>query len=710
VSAEAVTQEALDGAAAGDWLAINTIRTLTIDAVQAAQSGHPGAAMALAPVGYTLWNDVLRYDVRDPGWLNRDRFVLSAGHASMLLYSLLHLAQVRRSPGDAGLADTGLADSGLADTGLAVPLADIRRFRQLGSVCAGHPEHGLTAGVECTTGPLSTGAGASVGMAMAGRWLAAHFNRPGFPLFDYAVYAVAGDGCLMEGLGQEAASLAGHLRLGNLCWIYDSNRVTIEGPTDLAFSEDVPARFRAYGWQVRQVSDVADLAALRAAYAAAAPRPAGAPTLIVVDTVIGVGAPTKQGTAAAHSEPLGVEEARAAKRSYGWPEDASFLVPDEAYQRFADGVGARGRLARSAWDRMLADYRQEYPELAAELDLMVAGTLPPGWDSGLPEFSPAAGPVAGRAASQQVLNTIAPRVPWLLGGASDLAPSAKSRLTFPAAGDFQAASPGGRNLHFGAREAAAAAAANGLALCGVRPFQAGFLVFSDFQRGPLRLSALMKLPVVHVYTHDSISMGEDGPTHQPVEQLASLRAIPGLVDLRPADANEIREAWRVLLRLTGRPAALVLSKQDTPVLDRARYAPASGLAHGGYVLADPPGGERPDAIIVASGSEVALAIDAYQELSAAGCRVRVVSLPSWALFGEQDQAYRDLVLPPDIPARVAVEQAAALGWERWVGTQGTIIAMRSFGASGPGREVREHFGFTAATVADAVRAALTVTV
>jgi len=674
---------------AGDWLAINTIRTLTIDAVQAAQSGHPGAAMALAPVGYTLWNDVLRYDVRDPGWLNRDRFVLSAGHASMLLYSLLHLAQVRRSAGDPALA---------------VPLPDIRRFRQLGSVCAGHPEHGLTPGVECTTGPLSTGAGASVGMAIAGRWLAEHFNRPGFTLFDYAVYAVAGDGCMMEGLGQEAASLAGHLRLGNLCWIYDSNRVTIEGPTDLAFSEDVQARFRAYGWQVRHVADVTDLAALRAGLAAA--RPAGRPTLIVVDTVIGVGAPTKQGTAAAHSEPLGADEMRAAKRSYNWPEDASFLVPDEAYQRFAEGVGARGQQARAQWDEMLAAYRVAHPELAAELDLMTAGTLPPGWDSGLPEFSPAAGPVAGRAASQQVLNAIAPRVPWLLGGAADLAPSTKSRLTFPAAGDFQAASYGGRNLHFGAREAAAAAAANGMALCGVRPFQAGFLVFSDFQRGPLRLSALMKLPVVHVYTHDSISMGEDGPTHQPVEQLASLRAMPGLVDLRPADANEIREAWRVLLPLTDRPAALVLGKQDAPVLDRARYAPASGLARGGYVLADPPGGERPDAIILASGSEVALAVDAYQELSAAGCRVRVVSLPSWALFGEQDQAYRDLVLPPDIPARVAVEQASALGWERWVGAAGTIIAMRSFGASGPGREVRQRFGFTAAAVAEAVRAAL----
>jgi transketolase len=682
-----------DTGLADHWLAINTIRTLTIDAIQEAQSGHPGAAMALAPVGYTLWNGALRYDVNDPTWLNRDRFVLSAGHASMLLYSLLHLARVRRSPGD---------------TALAVPLPDIRRFRQLGSVCAGHPEHGLTPGVECTTGPLSTGAGASVGMAIAGQWLAQHFNRTGFPLFDYAVYAIVGDGCMMEGLGQEAASLAGHLRLGNLCWIYDSNRVTIEGPTDLAFSEDVEVRFQAYGWQVLRVREVSDLEALRAAYDAAR-RSAARPTLIVVETVIGVGAPTKQGTSAAHSEPLGIEEARAAKRSYGWPEDASFLVPDEAYKRFAAGVGARGRHAREHWDRMVADYRQTYPELAAELDLMTAGALPGGWDTGLPEFSPGDSEVAGRAASQQVLNAIAPRVPWLLGGASDLAPSTKTRLTFPDAGDFQATGYGGRNLHFGAREAAAAAAANGMALCGVRPFQAGFLVFSDFQRGPLRLSALMKLPVVHVYTHDSISMGEDGPTHQPVEQLASLRAMPGLVDLRPADANEIREAWRVLLPMTGRPAALVLSKQDAPVIDRARYAPASGLARGGYVLADPPDGQRPDGIILASGSEVAVAIEAYENLLTEGLNVRVVSLPSWALFGEQDQSYRDLVLPPDILPRVAVEQASALGWERWVGARGTIIAMRSFGASGPGRDVRRHFGFTAGAVTEAVRAAVAAT-
>jgi transketolase len=677
---------------AGDWLAINTIRTLVIDAVQAAQSGHPGAAMALAPVGHTLWNDALRYDVDDPAWLNRDRFVLSAGHASMLLYSLLHLARVRRSP---------------AGNEPAVSLADIKRFRQLGSVCAGHPEHGLTPGVECTTGPLSTGAGASVGMAIAGRWLAQRFNRPGFPVFDYAVYALAGDGCMMEGLGQEAASLAGHLGLGNLCWIYDSNRVTIEGPTDLAFSDDVPARFRACGWRVLQVPDVSDLDALRAAYAAARGT-AVRPTLIVVETVIGVGAPAKQGTSAAHSDPLGEAEARAAKRSYGWPEEASFLVPDEAYAAFAAGVGARGHRARAQWDEMIARYRQAHPELAAELDLMLAGELPPGWDAGLPEFLPSGGQVAGRTASQQVLNVIAPRVPWLIGGASDLAPSVRSRLTFDSAGDFQAAGPGGRNLHFGAREAAAAAAANGLALCGIRPFQAGFLVFSDFQRGPLRLSALMKLPVVHVYTHDSISMGEDGPTHQPVEQLASLRAMPGLVDLRPADANEVREAWRVLLPMTSRPAALVLTKQDAPVLDRSRYAPASGLARGGYILADPPGGRRPEAIILASGSEVAVAAEAYELLLAEGLPVRVVSLPSWTLFGEQDQAYRDEVLPPDIGARVAVEQAAALGWERWVGAEGTILAMRGFGASGPGGDVRRHFGFTAEAVADAVRPALGV--
>jgi transketolase len=671
-----------------DWLPINTIRTLAIDAVQAAESGHPGAAMALAPVGHTLWNDVLRYDVDDPGWANRDRFVLSAGHASMLIYSLLHLAQVRRSAGD---------------DRPAVPLEDIRRFRQLGSVCAGHPEHGLTPGVECTTGPLSTGAGASVGMAMASKWLASHFNRPGFEVFDFRVYAILGDGCMMEGLGAEAASLAGHLRLGNLCWIYDSNQVTIEGPTDLAFSDDVPGRFASYGWQVTHVTDVNDLAALRAAYDLAA-RTADRPTLIVAESVIGIGAPTKQGTAAAHSEPLGPDEARAAKRSYGWPEDSMFLVPDEAYAAFAAGVGARGRRHRAQWDEMMLRYRASYPELAIDFDLVTAGQLPDGWDAGLPGFSPADGELAGRDASQQVLNAVAARVPWLLAGAADLAPSTRTRLTFDGAGDFQADDYGGQNLHFGAREAAAAAAANGLALCGLRPVQAGFLVFSDFQRGPLRLSALMGLPVVHLYTHDSISMGEDGPTHQPVEQLASLRAMPGLVDLRPADASEVAEAWRTVLALEGRPVAVLLSKQGTKIFNRNVYASASGVRRGGYVLADPGG--PIEAIIIGSGSEVALAVEAHEELLADGIGARVVSLPSWALFAEQEQAYRDLVLPPEVTARVAVEQGSTLGWERWVGDRGTVIGMRSFGASGPGAAVREHFGFTAPAVAAAVRAVL----
>jgi transketolase len=685
-----------------DWLPVSTIRTLVIDAVQAAQSGHPGAAMALAPVGHTLWNDVLRYDVDDPAWPNRDRFVLSAGHASMLLYSLLHLAQVRRAAGRGG--ECGKGGEG-GEEKLAVPLDDIKRFRQLGSVCAGHPEHGLTPGVECTTGPLSTGAGASVGMAMAGKWLASHFNRPGYEVFDYRVYAILGDGCMMEGLGSEAASLAGHLRLGNLCWIYDSNQVTIEGSTDLAFSDDVPARFASYGWQVTHVAVVNDLAALRAAYELAG-RTADRPTLIVARSVIGIGAPTKQGTSAAHSEPLGVEEARAAKRTYGWPEESSFLVPDEAYAAFADGVGTRGRRHRAQWDDLMLRYRERHPDLAAELDLITTGALPEGWDAELPVFSPADGEVAGRDASQRVLNVIAARVPWLLAGAADLAPSTRTRLAFPGAGDFQAGGYGGQNLHFGAREAAAAAAANGLALCGLRPVQAGFLVFSDFQRGPLRLSALMGLPVVHVYTHDSISMGEDGPTHQPVEQLASLRAMPGLVDLRPADANEVAECWRVMLALEGRPAAVILSKQEVEVFDRGFYAAATGVRRGGYVLADPSAGQEPDAIMIASGSEVALAVRAHEELLADGIATRVVSLPSWALFAEQDQAYRDLVLPPAVTARVAVEQAATLGWERWVGERGVIIGMRSFGASGPGAAVREHFGFTAAAVVAAVRAAL----
>ncbi|MBV9922123.1 MAG: transketolase, partial [Pseudonocardia sp.] len=517
------------------------MRALTIDAVEAAKSGHPGAALALAPVGHTLWNDVLRYDVDDPQWPNRDRFVLSVGHASMLLYTLLHLARVKSAPGSSDPA---------------VSLRDIERFRQLDSVCAGHPEHGLTPGVECTTGPLSTGAATSVGMAIAGKWLAARYNKPGLTMFDFDVYALAGDGCMMEGLSQEAASLAGHLRLDNLCWIYDSNRVTIEGPADLAFSDDVAARFRSYGWRVLEVGSAEDTDSVRAAlhlFRHEKSRAKAQPTLIIVESVIGIGAPTKQGTSAAHSEPLGDEEGRAAKRFYGWPEDDVFTLPDAAYQRFADGIGARGRRLRAEWDATAQRFASAYPDLSNELTLIGRGELPEGWDADLPEFAADTGPIAGRLANQQVMNALAPRIPWLIGGASDLAPSTKTRLTFDTAGDFQSSNRQGRNLHYGVREALAAAAANGMALTGLRPFQSGFLVFSDFQRAPLRLSALMKQPVVHIYTHDSISMGEDGPTHQPVEHLASLRAMPGLVDLRPADANEIAAAWRVALAQSSRP-------------------------------------------------------------------------------------------------------------------------------------------------------------
>jgi transketolase len=668
-----------------DTVAINTIRTLVIDAVAQAGSGHPGAAMAMAPVGYTLWNHALTYDVTDSRWINRDRFVLSAGHASMLLYALLHLAGVRSTNADR----------------LSVELDDIRRFRQLGSPCAGHPEHELADGVECTTGPLGTGIATSVGMAMAGKWQAAHYNRPGFGIFDYRVYALAGDGDLMEGIGQEAASLAGHLKLDNLCWIYDSNAITIEGETSLAFTEDVATRFRAYGWTVTHVVDANDTVALRRAFDRFAEH-TGSPMLIVVNSIIGYGAPTKQGTASAHSEPLGHDEARAAKRFYGWPLDNPFHVPDTAYAQFEVGVAARGAKRRTAWNAALADYRAAHPALAGELTSMVARTPVEGWDSDLPAFGPESGPIAGRVANHRVLNAVAAAVPWLIGGASDLAPSTKTALGGDS-GHFGPHDYDGRNLHFGVREAAAAAAANGMALCGLRPFQAGFLVFSDFQRGPLRLGALMRQPVIHIYTHDSIGMGEDGPTHQPIEHLASLRAMPHLIDLRPADANEICEAWRLIISVTDRPVALVLSKQDVPVLDRTHAAPASGLARGAYVLADPGGDERPDVLLIASGSEVALAVQARDLLAHSEIRVRVVSMPSWALFDDQDQAYRDTVLPPDLTTRVAVEAASGFGWERHVGPKGRIIALNTFGASGPAAALRSHFGFTAEHIADTAR-------
>jgi transketolase len=683
-----MAQTATDGAPAEtarpdlDEQCVNTIRTLAMDAVQAANSGHPGTPMAMAPVAYTLWNRYLRFDPGNPIWSNRDRFVLSAGHASTLLYALLHLAKVTAvNPAYEMVGEP------------AVSLDDLRNFRQLDGRCPGHPEYRWTSGVETTTGPLGTGIATSVGMAIAGEWQAATFNRPGYELFDYDVYALAGDGDMMEGVGSEAASLAGHLKLDNLCWIYDNNRITIEGATDLAFSEDVATRFIGYGWNVTRVGDANDLAMLDRAFTVFKNEKTR-PTLIIVDSHIGYGAPTKQGTASAHGEPLGADEVRAAKRFYGWPEDARFLVPDGVYEHFADGPGARGERLRTQWEALFEKYRQEYPELGEALDLMQRRLLPEGWDADIPTFPADAKGLAGREANGKVLNALAKRVPWLIGGASDLAPSTKTRLTFDGAGDFGPHDRSGRNLHFGVREHAAAAVANGLSLSKIRPFQAGFLIFSDFQRGALRLSALMELPVLHIFTHDSIGVGEDGPTHQPVEQLAMIRATPGLIDFRPGDANEVAEGWRVIMPLRHDPVAIVLSRQPLPTLDRSRFASASGVARGGYVLADPPDGAGPEVILIATGSELALAVQAYEALISDGVAARVVSLPSWELFDEQDQAYREEVLPPSVRARVAIEQASSFGWERWVGSDGAIVAMSTFGASAPIKALQSKFGFT----------------
>ncbi|MCU0284665.1 MAG: transketolase [Candidatus Nanopelagicales bacterium] len=664
-----------------DELAVATIRTLAMDAVQAANSGHPGTPIALAPVAYTLWQEFLRFDPEQPIWANRDRFVLSAGHASTLLYSLLHLAQVHSvNPKYETLGE------------LSITLEDLRSFRQLDSKAPGHPEYRWTAGVECTTGPLGTGYATSVGMAIASKWQAARYNRPGFTLFDFDVYAIGGDGCMMEGVAQEAASLAGHLQLDNLCWIYDNNEITIEGSTELAFSDDIATKFIGYGWNVLRVGDANDRRMLARAFHAFR-QEAHRPTLVIVDSRIAYGAPTKEGTHAAHGEPLGVEEIRGAKQFYGWPQDAQFLVPDAVYETFRSGIGARGAQARSDWETTFAAYRLAFPELAAELEHQQQRTLPEGWDADIPTFPADAKGLAGREANGTVLNAVAQRVPWLLGGAADLGPSTKTMLTFPGAGDFSAADRSGRNLHFGVREHAAGCIANGLSLSKVRPYQAGFLIFSDFQRGAIRLSALMELPVIHVFTHDSIGVGEDGPTHQPVEQIVSLRAVPYLVDIRPADANEVAQAWRVLMPMRHSPVALFLSRQPLPTLDRTRYASAAGLAQGAYVLADPADGATPEVILIASGSEVALAVGAYEALSAEGIPARVVSMPSWELFERQDAAYRESVLPSAVPARVAIEQGSTLGWDRYAG-QGAIIGMGTFGASAPLKELQGKFGFT----------------
>ncbi|MDE2474067.1 MAG: transketolase [Alphaproteobacteria bacterium] len=663
-----------------DQLAINTIRTLSMDAVQAANSGHPGTPMALAPVAYTLWQRVLKFNPDDISWPNRDRFVLSAGHASMLLYSLLHLTGVKAGNGEP-----------------AVTLDDIRHFRQVGSHCPGHPEYRHTAGVETTTGPLGQGCGNSVGMAIATRYLANRFNRPEFAVFDYDVYALCSDGDMMEGVSSEAASIAGHLALGNLCWIYDNNHISIEGHTSLAFTEDVGARFRAYGWNVEHLRDANDCDALFAALGRFRQN-RKSPTLIIVDSHIAYGAPHKQDTAAAHGEPLGEPEVKLAKQFYGWPEDAKFLVPDGVREHFDAQFGARGRKLSADWYAGLKAYRERYPDLAQELDRMESGELPKDWDSNLPDFPADAKGMATREASGKVLNAIATHVPWLLGGSGDLAPSTKTLIAN--GGDFE---PGntGRNLHFGVREHGMGAVSNGLALSGLRPYCATFLIFSDYMRPPIRLAAMMELPVVYVFTHDSIGLGEDGPTHQPIEQLAGLRAIPGLITIRPADANEVREAWRFAME-SKRPTALSLSRQALPVVDRKNCGPASGLQRGAYVLADVAKG-APDVILLASGSEVQLCMDARDRLAKDGIRARVVSMPSWELFEEQDPAYRNQVLPTATRARVSVEAASLFGWDRYVGADGARIGMTTFGASGPYKDVYRHFGITVEHVVEAAK-------
>ena len=668
-------------------LSIDTIRTLSMDAVQAANSGHPGTPMALAPVVYCLWQRFLRYDPEDPIWPNRDRFVLSVGHASMLLYSMLHLAGIKSvNPKYEVLGEP------------SVTLDDLKQFRQLDSKCPGHPEYRWTAGVETTTGPLGQGVATSVGMAIAEGWMSGYFNRPGFDMFDYDTYALCGDGDLMEGVAGEAASLAGHLKLSNLCWIYDNNRITIEGNTALAFSEDVATRFIGYGWNVTRVGDANDLQMLERAFEVFK-NTHDRPTLIVVDSHIAYGAPSKQDTSGAHGEPLGEEEIRLTKRAYGWPEDAKFLVPDEVRADFREGMGARGRALNQAWNANLEEYRGQYPELADHLDRMQRRELPDGWDKDLPRFDADPKGVAGRAASGQVLNAVAKNVPWLIGGSADLAPSTKTRLTFEGAGDFTPEDHSGRNLHFGIREHVMGSVLNGLSLCKVRPFGAGFLIFSDYARPAIRLSSLMEIPTIHIFTHDSIGVGEDGPTHQPVEQLASLRAIPGLITIRPADANEVVEAWRVIMHLHHTPAALVLTRQNLPTLDRSKYTPASGLARGAYVLADAEDG-KPEVLLLGTGSEVQLCVDAYEQLKEKGVKARVVSMPSWELFEQQGREYRDEVIPPDVTARVSVEQASTLGWRGYVGLDGKTIGMRTFGSSAPLKDLQEKFGFTPEAVAN----------
>jgi len=675
-----------------DTLSINTIRTLSIDAVQKANSGHPGAPMALAPVVYVLWQQFLRYDPANPVWPNRDRFILSNGHASMLLYSMLYLTGVRAVDSEYKVLDKP-----------AISLDDIKSFRQLDSKTPGHPEYRITSGLETTTGPLGQGIGNSVGMAIAGKWLAARYNRPGFEVFDYNVYAFCGDGDLMEGVGAEAASLAGHLKLSNLCWLYDANQITLDGPAIWSFSEDVATRFLGYQWNVLHVPDANDLEAVANGireFHLTRDRP----TLIIVNSHIGYGSPKKQDTNAAHGEPLGEEEVRAAKKFYGWPEDAQFLVPDGVREHFRDGIGRRGQDLSSNWYELIGKYGQQFPDLADHINRMQRRDLPEGWDKNIPTFPPDAKGVATRESSGKVLNVFAQNIPWLVGGSADLATSNKTTLKFEGAGDFQAEDYSGRNLHFGVREHAMAAALNGMALCKLRAFGGTFFNFTDYMRPSMRLAAVMEIPTIYVLTHDSIGLGEDGPTHQPVEQLASLRAMPGMVVLRPGDANEVVEAWKATLQMKHEPVSMVLTRQALPTLDRNKYAAAAGLAKGGYVLAESQG--KPDLILIGTGSELSLCVAAYEKLTAEGTRVRVVSLPSWELFEKQTQAYRDSVLPPDVCARVSVEAGSVFGWERYVGLDGAILGMTTFGASAPAKDLFKKYGFTVEHVLEAARGVL----
>jgi len=676
-----------------DQLSIDTIRTLAIDGVQKANSGHPGAPMGLAAVAYTLWQRVLKYDPANPLWPNRDRFVLSAGHASMLLYSILHLVGVKDADKDNKILDK-----------LAVSMDEIKRFRQLDSKTPGHHESHFTTGVETTTGPLGQGAANSVGIAIVSKFLGATYNRPGFDLFNFNVYAICGDGDIMEGVCCEAASLAGHLKLSNLCWLYDNNSVTLDGPAKWSLDEDVMTRFLGYKWNVLRVPDANSIPMLENAYHSFL-RTDDKPTLIVVDTHIGYGSPHKQDSSDAHGEPLGEEEVKLVKKFYGWPEDAKFLVPDGVYDHFKSGIGKRGAEAHSAWVAKFADYKKQFPEQADQLEKIQKWQLPNGWDKDLPTFPADAKGMASRDSSGKVLNALAKNIPWMIGGSADLAHSNKTNLTFEGAGDFFAGEYSGRNLHFGVREHAMGAAVNGMSVSRLRAYGATFFNFSDYMRPPMRLAALMETPSIFIFTHDSIGLGEDGPTHQPIEQLASLRAMPNMLVMRPGDANEVVEAYRVIMGLRHQPVTLVLTRQALPTYDRTKYAPASGVAKGAYVFADADGG-KPEVILMGTGSELHLCVEAYEQLKSEGIKARVVSMPCWELFEAQDAAYRESVLPASVTARVSVEMAATFGWERYVGTKGEMIGMHRFGASAPLKDVLKKFGFLTENVVAAAKKVL----